>query len=338
MPPDAPESACIGRVIAEHRERYFVRCETGVFTAGVSGKMMFRADSRESFPAVGDWVVLIPVDDENGVIEDILPRKSIIVRRSRGRSDAGQVIAANLDTAFVVMSGGEDFSVNRMERYLALIHEGGIEPVVLLNKCDLYGSEERDAYFSAIRERHPGLTVLALSAKSGEGIADLNKRLKAGKSYCFLGSSGVGKSTLINLVAGGEILRTRELSDASGKGVHTTTFREMFELDNGSYLIDTPGLREVGLTGADAGIAQTFSDIEALSQQCRFRDCSHRREPGCAVRAAMEEERLSADKLENYLRLKKESERYQMEDYRRRQKERQFTNVVREFKHIKKKQ
>lgn len=338
LPPDTPEGSCIGRIVSEHRERYTVRCTEGIYNAGVSGKMMFRADSREAFPAVGDWVVLIPVDDENGVIDDILPRRTIIVRRSRGRSDSGQVIAANLDTAFVVMSGGEDFSVNRMERYLTLIHEGGIEPVVLLNKCDLYDKEERESYLSAIRERHPRLRVLPLSAKSGEGGQELLSILQAGKSYCFLGSSGVGKSTLINLLAKDALLQTRELSEASGKGVHTTTYREMFELDNGSFLIDTPGLREVGLTAADTGIEQTFDDIAELAQECRFSDCTHDREPGCAVRAAVDEGRLSAGKLENYLRLKKESEHYQMEDYQRRQKERQFTNIVREFKRIKKKQ
>lgn len=338
LPQEAPEGACIGRVISEHRERYTVRYHDGVYTAGISGKMMFRADSQEGFPAVGDWVILIPVDEENAVIEDILPRKTIILRRSRGRRDAGQVIAANLDTAFVVMSGGEDFSVNRMERYLALIHEGGIEPVVLLNKCDLYDKEKRESYLGAICGRHPRLKVLPISAKSGEGSGELRALLQPGKSYCFLGSSGVGKSTLINLLANDALLQTRELSDTSGKGVHTTTYREMFELDNGSFLIDTPGLREVGLTDADTGIAQTFDDIAELAQECRFSDCSHSREPGCAVRTAVEDGRLSPDKLENYLRLKKESEHYQTEDYRRRQKDKQPANIVREFKRIKKKQ
>jgi ribosome biogenesis GTPase / thiamine phosphate phosphatase len=337
LPADAPVNACPGRVIAEHRERYLVQYKGGNVQAAVSGKIMFRADSKVDYPAVGDWVLLIPADAEMAVIDSVLPRKTALIRRLKGRQESAQVIAANLDTCFVVMSGGEDFSLNRMERYLAIIHEGGIEPVVLLNKCDLYSAEETEKCLSAIRERHPDLALLAVSAQSGSGMTELIKKLIPGKSYCFLGSSGVGKSTLINLLSGKERLQTRQLSASSGKGVHTTTFRELITLDNGSYLIDTPGLREVGLADADAGIEQTFADIAELAQNCRFRDCGHGSEPGCAVRAAVEDGHLSPAKLENYRRLKKESEHYQMEDYQRRRQERQFTNMVREYKRIKKK-
>ncbi|MDD3965449.1 MAG: ribosome small subunit-dependent GTPase A [Candidatus Neomarinimicrobiota bacterium] len=330
-------AACVGRVIAEHRQRYNVQSEQGVYAAGVSGKMLFLADSGEALPAVGDWVVLIPSDSATAVIETVLPRKSALIRRLSGRTDSGQLIAANLNAAFIVMAGGEDFNINRMERYLSIIHEGGIKPYLVLNKSDLFDAETRKNYIAAIGERHPDLPLITLSAKSGEGVIDIIKTLIPGNTYCFLGSSGVGKSTLINLIAGEERLPTRPLSDASSKGVHTTTFRELVELNNGSYLIDTPGLREVGLTAADAGIEQTFGDIVAIAEHCRFRDCSHLNEPGCAVRAAISDGRLSPDKFENYLRLRKESEHYQMEDYRRRRQERQFTNILREYKRIKKK-
>ncbi|MDD3715725.1 MAG: ribosome small subunit-dependent GTPase A [Candidatus Marinimicrobia bacterium] len=331
------EEACIGRIIAEHRRRYNVQSEHAVYAAGVSGKMLFLADSGVALPAVGDWVILIPADSTSAVIESILPRKSTLVRRLSGRSGAGQLIAANLDAAFIVMAGSEDFSVNRMERYLAIIHEGGIKPYIILNKSDLYDADSREAYLAAIRERHPDLPLLSLSAKSGEGVIEMIKMLLPGKTYCFLGSSGVGKSTLINLLAGKALLQTNPLSQASNKGIHTTTYRELIRLENGSFLIDTPGLREVGLTAADAGIEQTFADIIAIAEHCRFRDCSHRNEPGCAVRAAVDDGRLSPTKFDNYLRLKKESEHYQMEDYQRRRQERQFTNILREYKRIKKK-
>lgn len=331
------EEARIGRVIAEHRQRYNVQSERSIYTAGISGKMLFHANSGEALPAVGDWVILIPTDSTTAVIESVLPRKSTLVRRLSGRSDTGQLIAANLDAAFIVIAGGEDFSVNRMERYLALVHEGGIQPYIVLNKSDLYDADSREAYLTVIRERHPGLPLLNLSAKSGQGIIEMIKTLVPGKTYCFLGSSGVGKSTLINLLAGEALLQTNPLSGTSGKGIHTTTFRELIELENGSFLIDTPGLREVGLTAAEAGIEQTFADIITVAGQCRFRDCSHMNEPGCAVRDAVREGRLSSAKFENYLRLKKESGHFRMEDYQRRRQERQFTNILREYKRLKKK-
>ncbi|MBW6458596.1 MAG: ribosome small subunit-dependent GTPase A, partial [FCB group bacterium] len=247
-----------------------------------------------------------------------------------------QILAANIDVAFIVMSGDEDFSLNRLDRYLTIVYEGGIRPLIILNKIDLMSDNMGDELLKEIRERHPVIPVITASALTEKGIDAIKKQLQPGKIYCFIGSSGVGKSSLINRLTGSRQLAVRPISTASAKGVHTTTYRQLIVLENGSMLIDTPGLREVGLTGADAGIDETFSDIAEIAQNCRFRDCTHTNEPGCAVIASVQEGVLGPEKLENYVRLKRESDYYQMQDYERRQKDRQFGRMVKEFKRISK--
>ncbi|MEA3391905.1 MAG: ribosome small subunit-dependent GTPase A [Candidatus Marinimicrobia bacterium] len=330
------DDACIGRVIEEHRERYFVMCEQGIIEAGVTGKIMFNSDSKDKFPAVGDWVVLTPMDEEQGIIHQILPRKTVFRRRASGRKTGEQVIAANIDIAFVVMSCDEDFSLNRLERYLTIIYDGNITPVIILNKTDLFTKKEIEAFVNEIQIRHPDAELVWTSALTESGIKYIIEHLSPGKTYCFVGSSGVGKSSLINRLTGGERQRVDTISDSTAKGKHTTTYRELIELENGSFLVDTPGMREVGISGSDAGLEETFADIIAIAETCRFRDCTHTNEPGCAVIAACESGELQEAKLENYIRLKRESDFYQMEEYKRRQKGRSFAKMIKEVKNYNK--
>jgi ribosome biogenesis GTPase / thiamine phosphate phosphatase len=330
------ENILTGRVIEEHRERYYVQCENEILEAGIKGRIMHLSGSRPAFPAVGDMVLLERLEDGRGIIHECLPRTSVLMRRAAGRHSGEQVIAANIDFAFIVMSGDEDFSLNRLERYLTIVHEGDIRPVIILNKSDLLSPDKTESLLAEIRERHPGITLITASAVAAGGIDKLKKELIAEKLYCFIGSSGVGKSSLINRLTGSEQLEVNPLSTASAKGVHTTTFRQLIELKNGSMLIDTPGLREVGLTGTEAGLYETFSDITTLAENCRYRDCRHEKEPGCAVRAACEAGNLHPEKLENYLRLKRESDYYQMPDHEKRRQNKNFAKTIKEFKRLSK--
>jgi ribosome biogenesis GTPase len=332
MPELPGDDAVLGRVIEEHRERYYVMTEQGVYEAGVTGKIMFNSDSKDAYPAVGDWVIISPLDDEQGIIHQILPRKTVLRRRSSGKKGGEQVIAANIDTAFVVMSGDEDFSLNRLERYLTIIYNGDIKPVIILNKTDLFAEEEINDFVKEIKSRHPDAELVWTSALTEKGLKYVVEHLLPGKTYCFVGSSGVGKSSLINRLTGGERQRVDDISEATAKGRHTTTYRELIELENGSFLIDTPGMREVGLSASDAGLEETFADIFALALDCKFSDCSHTGEPGCAVLAAVRSGEIQEGKLENFLRLKKESDYYQMDDYEKRQKQRSFAKMVKEVK------
>ena len=325
-----------GRVLEEHRERYYVQCGQEVLEAGIKGRIMHVSDERRAFPAVGDLVLIERLEDGRGLIHECLPRTSVLMRRAAGRHSGEQIIAANIDVAFIVMSGDEDFSLNRLERYLTIVHEGDIRPVIILNKSDLLTPDETDLLLAGIKERHPGITLITASAVTEDGIDELKKVLKPGNIYCFIGSSGVGKSSLINRLTGSEQLAVNPLSTASAKGVHTTTFRQLIELKNGSMLIDTPGLREVGLAGTEAGLYETFSDISALAEHCRYRNCRHEKEPGCAVRAACQSGELHQEKLDNYLRLKRESDYYQMPDHEKRRQDKNFAKVVKEFKRLSK--
>ncbi len=331
MPSD---DAILGRVIEEHRERYFVASREGVYEAGVTGRIMYTSESKDAFPAVGDWVLLSPMDDHEGIIHQIIPRKTVLRRRSKSKKAKEQVIAANIDTAFVVMAGNEDFSLNRLERYLTIIYDGGVKPVIILNKTDLFNEEEVQEFVNEIKKRHPDAELIWTSALTEKGLKYIKEHLSPGKTYGFVGSSGVGKSSLINRLTGGERQKVNHISDATDKGRHTTTYRELIELENGSFLIDTPGMREVGLSATDAGLEETFSDIYELSYSCRFSDCTHTNEPGCAVLQAVKSETLQQEKLDNFHHLKRESDYYQMDDYEKRMKDKSFTKMVKEVKRV----
>lgn len=325
------ERFSIARVTVEHKGAYRVRNERGDFLATVTGKQMFRAFSREDYPAVGDWVVITELGNERAVIEGILPRKTII-KRKRANQNEAQVIAANVDTAFVVESVDRDYNLNRFERYFALARDGGVQPAIVLNKTDLTSKEELGSKLAEIRERFPDLDFVPTSTVSDEGLDELKNYIERGKTYCFLGSSGVGKSSLINKLLGKDMIKTERISTATGKGRHVTTARQMYFLENGGIVIDNPGMREVGMADTGAGIDRLFDEITALAKDCRYIDCTHIHEPGCEVLMALKSGKLDEDKYSNYINLRKEAAHYEMGKLEKREKDRQFGKFIKRAK------
>lgn len=300
--PFGAEGRVPARVVAEHRGRYAVDDGGGERAATLAGRLRHHARSREDLPATGDWVALDA--GANGVaIHAVLPRRGAFLRKTAGETTEAQVLAANVDVALIATALPADLSERRIERYLALAWESGAVPVVLLTKADL--ADDPEAAARAVRAVAPGVDVAAVSSVTGDGLDALDGWLRPGRTAVLLGSSGVGKSTLANRLAGGGPLRTGAVRE-DGRGRHTTTHRQLLTLANGALLIDTPGMRELRLWTADAGLDATFADIEALALDCRFGDCRHASEPGCAVRAAAETGGLDAERLASWHRLRRE--------------------------------
>jgi len=300
--------------------------------------MMFTAENQSDYPVVGDVVTISETGPGQAQIQAIMPRKTLLRRKAAGK-DAVQPIAANIDVAFIVQAVDRDFNLNRFERYLTIVSKGKIEPIIVLNKIDLISRAELEDKVAQIKGRFQNIKVLTASAEDSSGIKGLAKAIKMGKVYCFLGSSGVGKSSIINKLLGRELLKTRMISTSTKKGKHATTHRELFVLDNGGMVIDNPGIREVGLGDASEAVANVFGHISKLAKHCKFVDCTHDHEPGCAVLAALESGDLSRDKYLNYVKLKKESDYYAMTDLEKRQKDKSFGRMVKNvMKHKKKKQ
>ena len=317
------ENCILSRVIAEYKETYKVKNTQGEYLARITGRHLFNASSREDYPAVGDWVLLTVTDGERGVIEKVLPRKTLLRKKASGKQES-QIIAANIDVAFIVESVDRDYNLNRFERYVVLAKEEDIHPVIVLNKVDLIAENELNEMIRQINGRFGKMEVFAVSSLIGQGLATLKEFLVRGKTYCFLGSSGVGKSTLINELLGSETIRTGDISKRTGRGKHTTTTRETYFLEKGGILIDNPGMREVGMVESHGGIEDVFGEISALSGKCRFADCTHRHEPGCAILKALESDELDKEKYLNYLKLKKEADYYKMTSLEKRRKNQQF--------------
>ncbi|OHA86158.1 MAG: ribosome small subunit-dependent GTPase A [Candidatus Zambryskibacteria bacterium RIFOXYD1_FULL_40_13] len=327
----------VARVTVEHRGAYKVRNEKGEYLAKITGKQMLRAESRIDYPAVGDWVVITDLDGEHAVIRETLPRKTIIKRKHGDKSRTSeksetQIIATNIDTAFVVESFGRDFSLNRFERYFALIGDGGIKPIIVLNKIDLISREELDLKFVEIKKRFDDVEVIPTSITNNNGIHELKKHIEKGKTYCFLGSSGVGKSSLINKLLGENMIKTEDVGSRTGRGKHVTTNRQMYFLENGGIVIDNPGMREVGMSLVGAGLDNLFDQITDLTVGCKFVDCTHIHEPGCAVLEALKAGDLDPEKYANYINLKKEVEYYEMTELNKREKDRQFGKFMKTYK------
>lgn len=305
----AKEAAAAGaglypaRVIEQHRDKYRVFTEQGELQAEVSGRFEYTAVDHSDYPAVGDWVLVDRTDDRSGqgVIHRVLSRKSCFVRKAAGTAEELQVIASNIDTVFICMSLNADFNLRRAERYLAVIWESGAVPVVVLTKSDL--CPELEAYLSALADISAGAEVVITSGMLEDGWEALQPYLKPGATVAFAGSSGVGKSTLINRLMGREILATGGLRN-DDQGRHVTTHRQLLILPNGAMVIDTPGMRELQLASADIG--KGFGDIEELAAQCRFADCRHQDEPGCAVQQALTDGMLDQGRFRSYEKLQKE--------------------------------
>jgi ribosome biogenesis GTPase len=296
------------RVVAVHRETSIVREAGGGGDrpAAVSGSFRFEALAASEYPTVGDWVAL----DASGVIVAILPRRTTFRRMATDatRHGAGlddeQVMAANVDVALLVAGLDHDFNVRRIERYLAVARSSGIAPVVVLNKADV--EDDVEGVRAAVGTIAPGVPVVPVSARTGAGLDALRTHLRPGATAAILGSSGVGKSTLVNALLGEERQKTAEVRVADSRGRHTTTHRELFELPNGALLVDTPGIRALEVLGAEEGVETSFDDVAAIAATCRFSDCGHDHEPGCAVRVAIAEGRLAPERLASHRKLERE--------------------------------
>ncbi|MCF8053999.1 MAG: ribosome small subunit-dependent GTPase A [Deltaproteobacteria bacterium] len=323
--PESLERFALARVVAVHKESYTIsNGEVDVF-AELVGKMLFSASSPTDYPSTGDWV-LVNFYDENtfAVIHEVLPRKSLLKRKTPGKKVDFQLIAANIDVALIVQSLNEDFNLRRLERYLVMVNDANIQPIVLLSKSDLLISEEITERIAEIHAIMPSLSVLPFSNDTESGLEGLRAIMKAGWTYCLLGSSGVGKTTLINKLLGEAKFKTKEVSRKESRGRHSTTHRQLILLDSGAMMVDTPGMRELGNFSVDSGMDETFSEIKFLSEQCRFNNCTHTNEKGCAVLDAVEKGQLSAERYRNYIKMNKESAYNEMSYLEKRKKEQQF--------------
>lgn len=321
----------VARVTAVDRDRYLVRDEHGEGPAELTGKFLHLAESSEDLPCVGDWVCVR--DREAGgpaTIHGLLPRRSFLRRRAAGGAAAFQVMAANVDVAFIVQACHFDVNVRRLDRYLVMVRDGQVEPVVLLTKTDLVTPDELERLIDRVRRMGVDGKIVCVSNLTGAGVEEVRGLLAPGRTCCLLGSSGVGKTTLINRLLGEEALATRDVSQ-TGEGRHTTTRRQLIVLAQGGLLIDMPGMRELGMLAADEGLDEAFADITALAGSCRYPDCRHGSEPGCAVRAAIERHELEEEHLQSYLKLRQESDFHELSYLERRRKDRAFGRFIHSY-------
>jgi ribosome biogenesis GTPase len=295
------------RVALEYQGLYRVYCEAGELLAEVTGRLRYVAEHRADFPSVGDWVAIAPLAGEGrAVIHALLPRTSKFSRKAAGETTEEQIVATNVDTIFLVQGLDQNYNLRRVERYLALAFESGARPVIVLNKMDL--CEETGARMEEIEDVASGVPIHAISSKLKLGLEQLDPYLVHGQTVAFLGSSGVGKSTLINRLIGEDRQKTRDVREEDSKGRHTTVHRELIVLHSGGLLIDTPGMRELQLWEADDGLGDTFADIEEIAAHCRFTDCGHQTEPDCAVLRAVQSNELEESRFENYKKMHRELE------------------------------
>ncbi len=320
----------VARVMIVDRGQYSVQNEQGEVPAKATRKFIKKINkTKADMPCVGDWVCMDYQESSTyASIHTILPRKSFLRRKSAGKSNRLQMIAANIDLVFIVQSCHYDFNISRLERYLVMANEGNVEPVLILTKTDLISEDQLTELIAEIRNEGITTKIIALSNVTGSGLDQISEIMEPGNTYCLVGSSGVGKSTLINRLTGEDTMRTQSVSN-SGEGRHTTVRRQLFALSDGALLIDTPGMREVGIIATASDVMDdNFDDINDLALSCRFANCGHSNEPGCAIQQAIEDGELTNERFFNYMKLKTESEQSEMSYSDRRKKGKKIESGV----------
>ncbi len=320
-----------GRVILEHKERYVLKTADNEYEAELIGNLRFTASGRHDFPAVGDWVAFTEYDKGKALIHAIYPRHSIIERQAVGKTGQIQIIATNIDYGIIVQAVDRDFNLNRLERYLTICNTSKVKPIIVLSKIDLIDESQLESIIGSINKRITDTPVITVSNQT-KGYNDLQNYIKTGHTYCLLGSSGVGKSTLLNALSGVELMETREISSSVNKGRHTTSHRELFVLENGGILIDNPGMREVGMTDASSGLELTFESILEYANGCRFNDCTHMNEKGCAILEAVENGDIDEASYDNFIKMEKERMHFESDAQERKKKDKDLGKVIKEFK------
>jgi len=304
----------VARVVAIDRGRILVHDGNAEFDAELLGKFFYAAESAAKFPCVGDWVCIEHHDSDHfASIHAILPRKTLLKRKTVGYDEEFQMLASNIDVAFIVMSCHYDFHISKLERFLVMIHEAHIKPVLLFTKTDLITPEALQLMIAGIRDAGIDIEILSISNTTGSGLNRIRQCIRAKQTYCLLGSSGVGKSTLMNQLIGSDTFETQAVSD-SGQGRHTTVRRHLILLKQGGMVVDMPGMRELAVSEVKQGIEGSFADIIALAQTCRFSNCSHGQEPGCAIQAALNNKELNSEHYRNYLKIQKESRHHKKQN------------------------
>jgi len=322
----------IGRVISVHKERYIVKTDKRELEAEITGNLRFSLKNRADFPAVGDWVALTIYDSDFSIIHKVLPRFSVISRQAVGRFGEIQIIAANIDYALLIQAADRDFNINRLERYMTICNSSNVVPIIVLSKTDLVNKQFVSEITEKIQTRIKNVPVIAISNESQDGYDEIKSIIKKGKTYCMLGSSGVGKSTLFNKLSGRSIMRTDTISQSTNKGRHVTSHRELIILENGGILIDNPGMREVGITDATSGLEITFNMIVKLSENCKYKNCTHTTEAGCSVLEALENGEIDKASYENYLKLEREKVHFESTIEEKRKKDKDFGKMIKNYK------
>lgn len=322
----------VGRIISEHKERYVVRTDNREYDGEIIGNLRFTARHRSDFPAVGDWVAISEYDNDKVLIHSVFPRKTIIERQAVGKQGEKQVIATNIDYGFIVQAVDRDFNINRIERYLTICNTSNVSPIIVLNKIDLITDNELSILVNNVQERIKKVPIIPITNASQKGLIKLKGKIKKGKTYCLLGSSGVGKSTLLNNLSGRELMKTNTISPSTNKGRHVTSHRELIVLENGGILIDNPGMREVGIADSKEGLEITFNEIVKLSKDCKFTDCTHTTEVGCAVLKAVESGTIDKLSYENFLKMEREKEHYESTVADKRKKDKDFGKMIKNYK------
>lgn len=328
----------LARVTAVDKDSYIVTGEKNEVFAEMEGKLRFQVRSSMDLPTVGDWAyVKYYNDDTLAIIHEILPRRSLLKRKTAGKKIDYQLLSANIDTAFIMQSLDANFNLRRLERYLVAVKEGDISPIVLLSKADLITEEEIKERIDSVHRVYKDLKVIVFSNKTGLGLADIQRNIELGKTYALLGSSGVGKTTLLNKLIGEDIYKTAEVRIKDSHGRHTTSRRHLTILDSGGILIDTPGMREFGNISIATGLTEAFNEISSLARKCKFKDCTHTNEPGCAIIEALNKGQLPEERLQSYQKLQKEAQYNKMSYMEKRKKDKDFGKYLKQaLKEIKK--